>query len=124
MNPALLRQFRQRGTMPGGVSLSMGYALTPALVNGETIVRATTARFVGSDGLIQSAAANIARFAYNPSTLASLGLLVEPAATNHILQSEDLATTWTQLNTTVSANKTDLKNEYLFMFGLEKIKTL
>jgi len=67
-----------------------------------TFTRASTATFVGSDGLIQSAAVNAARFDHNPTTLASLGLLIEESRTNLILQSQTFGTTWTatQLNTT------------------------
>ena len=46
------------------------------------------------------------RLVYDPVTLASLGILVEEARTNLLLQSQDFATTWTQDAVTVTANST------------------
>jgi hypothetical protein len=57
--------------------------------------RASTATYVGSDGLIQSAAINVPRFAYDPVTLESAGLLIESAATNLLLYSEQMNVGWT-----------------------------
>jgi hypothetical protein len=71
-----------------------------------TFTRASTGTYVGSDGLLQSATTNEARFDHNPTTGESLGLLVEEARTNLILQSEDLATTWTQGTGTVVTTNT------------------
>jgi len=59
-----------------------------------TFTRASTATFVGSNGLIQSAAINAARFDHDPVTLACKGLLIEEARTNLILNSGN-ATLWT-----------------------------
>ena len=53
------------------------------------------ASYYDSSGVLQNAAAGVARFDHNPSTLVSLGLLVEEARTNICLQSEDFSTTWT-----------------------------
>jgi hypothetical protein len=55
-----------------------------------TLTRATTATFVGSDGLIQSAAVDAARFDHDPVTLACKGLLIEEERTNQSLRSEDI----------------------------------
>ena len=52
-----------------------------------TFTRASTGRFVGSDGLIQTAAVDAPRFDHNPTTGESLGLLVEEARTNLVLNS-------------------------------------
>jgi hypothetical protein len=52
-----------------------------------TFTRASTATFVGSNGIIQTAAINAPRFDYNPSTLAPLGLLIEEQRTNVALTS-------------------------------------
>jgi hypothetical protein len=71
-----------------------------------TFTRASTATFTGSDGLIQTAAANAPRFDHNPTTGESLGLLVEEARTNLCLQSENFSTTWTTFRASVSANAT------------------
>jgi hypothetical protein len=47
-----------------------------------TYTRATTGTFVGSNGLIQTAAVNVPRFEYNPTTGEDLGFLYEGARTN------------------------------------------
>ena len=54
--------------------------------------RATTATFVGSNGLIQTAAIDAPRFAHDPVTLEGQGLLVEGARTNLLLNSATLST--------------------------------
>jgi hypothetical protein len=53
-----------------------------------TFTRASTATFVGSNGIIQTAAINAPRFDYNPATLAPKGLLIEEARTNLTTYSE------------------------------------
>jgi len=47
-----------------------------------TFTRASSGTYVGSDGLVKSAAANEPRFDHDPTTGESLGLLVEEARTN------------------------------------------
>lgn len=52
--------------------------------------RATAGSFIGSNGLIQSAATNVARYNYNPNNLGlAPKLLLEPASTNLLTYSED-----------------------------------
>jgi hypothetical protein len=70
---------------------------------GFTFTRASTAMFYGSNGLLQTAASGVARFAYDPVTLASQGILVEEARTNSILQSNTFNTTWSNGNITLTA---------------------
>jgi hypothetical protein len=54
--------------------------------------RASTATYVGSNGLIQTAASGVARYQYNPTNLSVAPfLLLEPAATNLFPYSESLA---------------------------------
>ncbi len=67
---------------------------------GATFTRASSATFVGSDGLIQTEASNdVARLTYSAvATPVSLGLLREEARTNSIIQSEDYDTTWVANN--------------------------
>jgi hypothetical protein len=69
-----------------GLSLDLQFAADKSLTarKGPTPVftRASTATFVGSDGLIQSAAINAARFDHDPITLACKGLLIEESRTN------------------------------------------
>ena len=66
------------------------------------------ATFVGSNGLIQTAAADTPRFDYNPVTLALKGLLIEEAKANIALYSEQFDNVlWVKGATaTVTANAT------------------
>ena len=51
------------------------------------LTRGSTGTFVGSNGLIQTAAVNAARFDHDPVTLSSRGLLIEEGRTNAAFQS-------------------------------------
>ena len=86
-------------------ALSLNF-LSGALDSRITFTRSTTATFVGSNGLIQTAAINAPRFDFNPITLAPLGLLIEEQRTNLLLQSEDFSTTWLPVGATVTTNTT------------------
>jgi hypothetical protein len=71
-----------------------------------TFTRASTATFVGSDGLIQSAAINQARFDHDPVTLACKGLLIEESRTNLLLRSEEFDNaSWTKVNGAITINQ-------------------
>ena len=78
------------------LSLDLQFATDKTLTarKGPTPVftRASTATFVGSNGLIQSAAINDARFDHDPVTLASKGLLIEESRTNLVFPSATLTT--------------------------------
>ena len=69
-----------------------------------TFTRASSATFVGSNGLIQSATTNTPRFDYDPVTLAAKGLLIEEQRTNLLLNSETLVS-WakTRASTAISS---------------------
>jgi hypothetical protein len=69
-------------------TLNLDFAKTKALDPRVTFTRASTGTFVGSNGLIQTAASGAARFDHNPATGESLGLLVEEARTNLITYSQ------------------------------------
>lgn len=77
-------------------SLDLNFASNKSLVddisgnNLITFSRASTGTFVGSNGLIQTAASGAPRFDHNPATGESLGLLVEEARTNLVTYSEQL----------------------------------
>ena len=91
------------------LTLKYDFATDKSLVadTGPTlsITRATDATYFDSAGVMQTASSGVARFDHNPSTLASLGLLVEEARTNICLQSEDFsAAGWTPQFATVDAN--------------------
>jgi hypothetical protein len=68
-----------------------------------TVTRASTKNVLGSAGLYVSVANNVPAFEFNADGTYR-GLLVEPGATNLILQSQDFSTTWTNSNTTESTN--------------------
>ncbi len=95
------------GLNPDGLSLDLQFAADKTLTarKGPTPVftRASTATFVGSNGLIQTAATNIPRFDHDPVTLASRGLLIEESRTNSITGSNAF-NTWTLGNTTVASS--------------------
>jgi len=80
-----------------GLSLDLQFATDKTLTARKgptpTFTRASTATFVGSDGLIQSAAVNAARFDHDPVTLACKGLLIEESRTNLLSYSEDMTVT-------------------------------
>lgn len=78
-------------------------------VSGNNLItfdRASTGTFVGSDGLIQTAASGVPRFSYTPMTNESLGLLVEDATTNLLPRSEqfDDNVSWEKVDSLVTAN--------------------
>ena len=67
-----------------------------------TFTRSSTATFVGSNGLIQTAAVNAPRFDYDPVTLAAKGLLIEEQRTNITLHSGVTAANWTAIGGTLA----------------------
>jgi len=71
---------------PDKLALDLQFATDKTLTarKGPTPVftRASSATFVGSNGLIQSAGTNVARFDHDPVTLACKGLLIEESRTN------------------------------------------
>ena len=60
----------------------------------------TVGEYIPTTSVINSAP----RFDHNPTTGESLGLLVEEARTNYLLQSEDFSSTWTNSNIAVTTN--------------------
>lgn len=80
-------------------------------VNGQTLdpriafTRASTGTYVGSDGLIKTAAANVPRFDFDPVTLACRGWLLEPSRTNLFTYSQDFTdAAWTKTNVSITPN--------------------
>ena len=90
-------------------SLDLNFAANKSLVddisgnNLITFSRASTGTFVGSNGLIQTAASGVPRFDHNPATGESLGLLVEEARTNLFTYSEAFGN-WNLVRLTVSGD--------------------
>jgi hypothetical protein len=83
------------GLNPDGLSLDLQFALdkTTTARKGPSPVftRGSTGTFVGSNGLIQSAAVDIPRFDHDPVTFACKGLLIEESRTNLITNSQNFA---------------------------------
>lgn len=101
------------GLNPDGLSLDLQFAADKTLTarKGPTPVftRGSTATFIGSDGLIQSAVINAARFDHDTLTpFACRGLLMEESRTNLLASSQlfDNASYWTVIRSTVTANAT------------------
>ncbi len=69
-----------------------------------TVTRGTTATRVNASGLIESVASGVPRIDYTGGGCGSL--LVEPAATNLVLQSQTFETTWSAVTATITANNT------------------
>ena len=91
---------------PDGLALDLQFAADKTLTarRGPTPIftRASSGTFVGSNGLIQSAGNNVARFDHDPVTRASKGLLIEGSRTNQSLYSGALVanTGWGSIATT------------------------
>ncbi len=68
----------------------------------------TNATYFDSQGVLQSAAANVVRFGYDSATKACLGMLIEQPTTNLMLWSRDLtqAGSWTLSNLTAALTAT------------------
>lgn len=74
-----------------------------------TFTRASSGTFFGSNGLLQTAANDVPRFDYDPSTLAPRGLLIEEQRTNLLLYNRDLTDiTWVKTNITAVRNQTGI----------------
>jgi len=94
-----------------GLSLDLQFATDKTLTARKgptpTFTRASTATFVGINGLIQSAVINAARFDHDPVTLACKGLLIEESRTNLLSRSAEFnETVWLKLRSSISANST------------------
>ena len=97
MNYSLGNMLSRGGALnPDGLSLDLQFATDKTLTARKgptpTFTRASTATFVGSNGLIQSATINTPRFDHDPVTLACKGLLIEESRTNVLLNSDTLST--------------------------------
>lgn len=86
-------------------TLDLNFAQTKRLDPRVTFSRASSGTYTDVDGLIKSAATNVARFDHAPTTGESLGLLVEEARTNSLIYSERYsASSWTKNSVIVRDN--------------------
>ena len=77
--------------------------LSGTLDSRVTFTRSTVATYVGSNGLLQTAAINAPRFDYDPVTLALKGLLIEEGRANLLVNSLINGTILSTQNVTVTA---------------------
>ncbi|MGE5509929.1 MAG: phage head spike fiber domain-containing protein [Bacteroidota bacterium] len=69
-----------------------------------SVSRASQASYFDRNGVLQYAANNVLRYDHDPITGAPLGLLIEGAATNIALNSQDFGPNWNETNASVSSN--------------------
>lgn len=95
----------------GSPSLALDFVTGSALDSRITFARAdasTCATRVNSFGLIETVAANVARFDYDPTTLACKGLLIEESRANLLLRSTDFSNaTWNKNGGVTATGKVD-----------------
>jgi hypothetical protein len=73
--------------------------------NPVTFTRASSGTYVGSDGLLKTAAVDAPRFTHDPTTGESLGLMGEEARANLVIRSEEFGDViWTTSAVTVTSN--------------------
>jgi hypothetical protein len=92
-----------------GAQLEVGAFATSYIPSNDTFTsRASTATYIGSDGLVKTSAINTARYNYNPMNLKlAPKLLLEPAATNLVTYSEQFDNAvWVKYNSAITANAT------------------
>ena len=86
-------------------TLLLDFANVKALDPRITFTRASTATYIDQFGAMQTAASGAARFDHNPTTLESLGLLIEEQRVNLMLYSEQFDNAaWTKTNSSITAN--------------------
>jgi hypothetical protein len=84
----LSKSIQSRGPQP---SLVLDFAGTGTLDSHITFTRSTTGTYYNSSGVLSTAAIDVPRFDYNPSTKVALGLLIEQSSTNLITYSQDFS---------------------------------
>lgn len=98
------------GLNPDGLSLDLQFAtdktLTARKGPNPVLARASVGTFIGSNGLIQTASIDVARFDHDPNTLVCKGLLIEEQRTNLLNFSQTFATSGGSQNNWVDTNIT------------------
>jgi hypothetical protein len=97
LNPSLV-------TIPYATKAGKLYSIVPDTGAGDfDVTRSSTATYLGSDGLLKTAANNEPRIEFNADG-SYKGLLVEPAATNLVLRSESLTLSTVRVGYTATSN--------------------
>ena len=105
------------------LALDLPFAVTKSLTAAKgptpTFTRASSGTFVGSNGLIQSAGNDVARFDHDPVTLASKGLLIEESRTNIARRSGDIVfgASWFIDNATSTLSGTGLDGNTSYLIA-------
>jgi hypothetical protein len=86
--------------------LSADWTVSSTIPPELTFTRATSGTYYDAAGILQTATTNAPRFTHDPITGAPLGLMIEQAATNGALNSNNL-TGWSGNQVTVSQNTLD-----------------
>lgn len=98
---------RWSASTTGVPALVLDFLTTTSLDSRVTFTRSSTATFVGSNGLIQTAAIDGPRFDYDPVTLAAKGLLIETQRVNLLTYSNNLTeTVWVKTNCSAAMTAT------------------
>jgi hypothetical protein len=97
------------GFIPVGFStkptLNLDFAGTKTLDPRVTFTRASNATYFDANGVMQTAGNDVARFDHNPTTLQSLGLLIEEQRTNLLTYSSEFDNAaWTKTRSSITAN--------------------
>ena len=101
-NAAAALLFRRKGD---GSTLNLDF--TGGSLDSRVVLTrsANTATYINSSGYVTTAAQDVARFDYDPTTLAAKGLLIEGQAINILLQSESLGSSpWSAQNGATATN--------------------
>ena len=88
-----------------GAQLETGYTATSYIPSSESFTsRSSTATYINSNGNIASVSSNTSRTQFNPDYLSYSSPLYENSATNLILQSENITTSWAADITVISTS--------------------
>lgn len=91
-------------TNSDGSALSLSFLNAGSIDGRIAFARSTTASYIDSSGVIQSAAINAPRWDYDPVTHALNGLLMEGSRTNLLFNSSDFTNvSWTKNNCTLAS---------------------
>lgn len=91
----------------GATTLSLNFQTATTLDPRITFTRASSATQYNSVGTLISVGSDVARFDYDPATLAPKGLLIEEQRTNLLTYSEDFENAvWSKSFSTIEANAT------------------